>query len=122
MYHVLAIGSLAFAVTAGSSLITPATPKIAEELGVSRTAAILPLTLYVLGLALGPVIAAPISETYGRSVVFKVTAPVFMIFLVGAGFSKSLSSLLVCRLLAGTAGGPGPGRRSWLECRHVRSS
>ena len=65
-YQTIAIGSLAFAVTAGSSLITPATPEIAEHFGVSRVVAILPLTLYVLGLGFGPVIAAPISETYGR--------------------------------------------------------
>jgi len=60
----------------------------------------------VLGLAFGPVLAAPISETFGRNVVYKVTPPIFMLFTVGAGFSKSLGSLLVCRLLAGVAGAP----------------
>ena len=69
-YQTLAIGTLAFAVTAGSSLITPSVPEIAEHFQVSRTAAILSLTLYVLGLAFGPVLAAPISETYGRSIVY----------------------------------------------------
>ncbi len=105
-YNTIAIGSLACAVTCGSSLITPAVPEIAEHFEVSRTAAILSLTLYVLGLALGPVIAAPISETYGRSIVYKITAPLFLLFILGAGFSKSLGSLLVCRLLAGAAGAP----------------
>jgi hypothetical protein len=65
-YQTGAIGALAFAVTTGSSLITPSTPEIEEHFGVSRVAAILPLTLYVLGLGLGPVLGAPISETYGR--------------------------------------------------------
>lgn len=65
IYQTLAIGILAFAVTAGSSLITPATLEIAQTFEVSRTAAILSLTLYVLGLGLGPVLAAPISETFG---------------------------------------------------------
>ena len=76
-YQTLAIGSLAFAVTAGSSLITPSVPEIAEHFGVSRVVAILPLTLYVLGLGLGPCIAAPISETYGskfhRSPIMQMT-------------------------------------------------
>lgn len=40
------------------------------------------------------------------SIVYKVSAPGFMLFLVGAGFSKSLGSLLVCRLFAGLVGGP----------------
>lgn len=34
---------------------------------------ILPLTTYVLALGLGPVIAAPISETYGRHIVYGVS-------------------------------------------------
>lgn len=105
-YHTAAIGSLAFAVTIGSSMITPATPEIAVQFGVSRTASILSLTLYVLGLALGPVIAAPISETFGRTVVYRVTGLAYILFTIGAGFSKSFASLLVCRLLAGICSGP----------------
>ncbi|KAK6434903.1 hypothetical protein LTR95_008910 [Oleoguttula sp. CCFEE 5521] len=105
-YHTFSTAFLGFAVTCGSSLITPATPEIAREFGVSRTAAILTLSLYTLGLALGPILAAPVSETAGRLVVYKITAPCFMLLIVGAGFSKSFGSLLVCRLLAGTLGGP----------------
>jgi hypothetical protein len=73
---------------------------------VSRTVSILALSLFVLGLAVGPMIAAPISETYGRSVVYKVSAITYMLFILGAGFSNSLASLLVCRFFAGTLGGP----------------
>lgn len=40
------------------------------------------------------------------TIVYKITAPIFMLFLVGSGFSKSTGSLLVCRLLAGMVGGP----------------
>jgi MFS family permease len=87
-------------------MITPSTPEIAERFGVSRTVSILALSLFVLGLAVGPMIAAPISETYGRSVVYKVSALAYMLFILGAGFSDSLASLLVCRFFAGTIGGP----------------
>lgn len=48
VYHTFAIAMLAFAVTFGSSVITPATPEIEEVFAVSRTVAILPLTLYVV--------------------------------------------------------------------------
>lgn len=104
--HIFPIAFLSFAVTAGSSMITPSTSEIAEAFGVSRTVAILSLSLFVLGLGLGPTIAAPMSETFGRSLVYKVTGLVYMLFILGAGFSKNLGSLLVCRLLAGMAGGP----------------
>lgn len=105
-YHTAATACLGFSVTCGSSLITPATPEIAQRFDVSRTASILSLSLFVLGLAVGPMIAAPISETFGRSVVYKVSAVAYMLFIVGAGFSNSFGGLLVCRFLAGTIGGP----------------
>lgn len=105
-YHTAATACLGFSVTCGSSMITPATPEIAEYFNCSRTVSILALSLFVLGLAVGPMIAAPISETYGRSVVYKVSASTFMLFILGAGFSESLASLLVCRFLAGAIGGP----------------
>ncbi|KAK5133739.1 hypothetical protein LTR08_007389 [Meristemomyces frigidus] len=104
--HIFPIAFLAFAVTTGSSIITPATPEIAAHFQVSREASLLSLSLFVLGLGIGPTIAAPISETYGRGSVYKASAPIYMLFILGAGFSKSFGGLLVCRLLAGLAGGP----------------
>jgi MFS family permease len=85
---------------------TPAYFEIAKEFHVSNTAALLGVTLYVAGLGFGPVISAPISETYGRLIVYRVSLPVSMLFTLGAGFSKSFGSLLVCRFLAGMTGSP----------------
>lgn len=73
---------------------------------VDHTAALLPLSLFVLGLALGPLIAAPISETRGRAIVYKVSMPLYMLFILGAGMSESFGGLLVCRFLAAMAGAP----------------
>lgn len=124
-YHTLSIGTLSFAVTCGSSIITPATPEIEAHFDVSRTVAILPLTLYVLGLGFGPILAAPVSETFGRNVVYKITAPIFILFLAGSGLSKSFASLCVCRALAGIVGGPvlavGAGTSADLYPTHNRA-
>lgn len=62
MRHFWPTAFLAFAVTTGSSLIAPAFEALQEEFHVSRTASILPLTVFVVGLGLGPLIAAPLSE------------------------------------------------------------
>lgn len=105
-YHTAAAAILGFSTTCGSSLITPSTAEIAEYFNVSEVAAILTLSLFSLGLALGPVIAAPISEAFGRSIVYKVTAFGYLFFILGAGFSTNFGSLLVCRLFAGIVGGP----------------
>jgi MFS family permease len=73
---------------------------------VSRTLALIPLTVYVLGLAFGPILSAPISEMYGRQIVYLTSPPIFMLFTLGAGFSQSLASLIVCRFFAGFFGSP----------------
>jgi MFS family permease len=75
-----------------------------KEFHVSQTASLLGVTLYVLGLAFGPVISAPISETFGRLIIYRVSLLVSMFFTLGVGFSHSFGSLLVCRFLAGFTG------------------
>jgi multidrug resistance protein len=90
--------------TFGSSVYTPATSVISERFGVSTTAATLPLTLYVLGLAFGPVISAPISETFGRRIVYLTLFPVSLLFTLGAGLAQNYGTLMVCRFLAGSLG------------------
>lgn len=78
-----------------------------------------------MGLASGPIVAAPISETYGRSIVYKVSGFVYMLFLLGSGFSKTFGSLLVCRLFAGIAGSPvlavGAGTNADMYPLHLRA-
>ncbi|KAI7235949.1 hypothetical protein KC343_g11394, partial [Hortaea werneckii] len=123
--HIFPIAFLSFAVTAGSSLITPSTPEIAQQFSVSRTVSILSLSLFVFGLGIGPMIAAPISETLGRNMVYKISGLVYMLFILGAGFSETLASLLVCRFFAGVAGGPvlavGAGTNADVFPLHLRA-
>jgi MFS family permease len=76
------------------------------EFNVSRTAALVGITVYTMGLAFGPVFSAPMSEKYGRKIVYLLSSPVFILFTLGAGFSKSFASLIVCRFFAGLTGSP----------------
>ncbi|KAI4121791.1 MAG: hypothetical protein LQ347_006734 [Umbilicaria vellea] len=90
----------------GSSVYTPGYPEVARQFHVGTTAALLPLSLYVLGLAFGPILAAPISETFGRRVVYLSTLPIAALFTLGAACSQSFAALLVCRFFAGFLGSP----------------
>lgn len=87
-------------------MYTPGVTEVAEKFGVSSTVSLLGLSLYVLGLAFGPVIAAPISETRGRLAVYRVSIPLAAAFTLGAGFSNNMASLGVCRFFAGFFGSP----------------
>ncbi|KIX00893.1 uncharacterized protein Z518_09958 [Rhinocladiella mackenziei CBS 650.93] len=104
IYHTLIPALQCFTITFGSSVYTPSVHEISHHFGVSNTAAILPLTVYVLGLGCGPILSAPLSETYGRRSVYLIFFPPSLLFTLGAGFSHSFSSFVVCRLFAGLLG------------------
>ncbi|KAF2095630.1 MFS general substrate transporter [Rhizodiscina lignyota] len=106
VYSTAIPGLFAFVVTFGSSVYTPAIPEVMQQFHVSQEAAVLGLCLWTLGLACGPMIAAPISESYGRLIVYRVSLPLSMLFTLGAGFSKTFGTLLTMRLLAGITGSP----------------
>ena len=104
VYHSAVTAILSFAVTYGSSSYSPGIGKVAEELDVSQPVAVLGLSLYVLGLGLGPMMSGGLSETYGRKAVYVYLTPISLLFTLGAGLSKNITSLLVCRFLAGAIG------------------
>ncbi|KAK7517667.1 major facilitator superfamily domain-containing protein [Phyllosticta citriasiana] len=82
----------------GSSVCTPAVFEVREKFNVSTTAGLLGLSLYVFGLAFGPVMAAPISETAGRNFVYMTTFPIFMLFTMRR-------ALIFIRVTSGSAAG-----------------
>ena len=106
VYHTTLPAFFGLSVTFGSSVYTPGVPEVMERFDVSSTVAFLGLSLYVLGLGFGPILAAPISETKGRRVVYRVSLPLSALFTLGAGFSHSFASLVICRFFAGFFCGP----------------
>jgi DHA1 family multidrug resistance protein-like MFS transporter len=90
-----------------ASIYSPAHDAISAEFGVSTTVALLPLSFYNLGMAFGPVISSPLSETFGRKAVYLLTTPTFAFFTLGSGLSQSLAALITCRFFAGMFASPG---------------
>ncbi|KAK4506304.1 hypothetical protein PRZ48_000034 [Zasmidium cellare] len=107
LYHTTIPAAIGFLCPFGSSVYTPGHQEVMQEFGVSRELALLPFVLYLLGLAMGPIIAAPVSETFGRKLVYLSALPLFTAFTIGAGFSSGIASLTVCRLFAGLFSSPG---------------
>lgn len=103
----LIICSIGFTTTLGASIYAPGHAQVQDEFHVSTTVALLPLSAYSLGLAFGPMISSPLSETFGRKLVYLLTLPLFDIFMLGAGLSQNITSLIICRFLAGLFAAPG---------------
>ncbi|OAA57915.1 major facilitator superfamily transporter [Niveomyces insectorum RCEF 264] len=103
------VGAMAFAASINSSIMSPAHATLMREFNVGSTAAILPLTMYVLALGIGPVvIGGPLSETVGRYIIFALSTPCGVLFTIGAALcpTSSLGGLCVLRFLAGFALSP----------------
>ncbi|OLN83345.1 Polyamine transporter 4-like protein 2 [Colletotrichum chlorophyti] len=98
---------LAFEITFATSVTVPAINLITEEFSVSRTKSVLPLTLYTMGIAVGPLFIAPFSEVFGRKWIYVASCTCLLAFLGGSAAATTFSGLLACRFLAGTLGSAG---------------
>lgn len=112
VFSTVAVTCLAFVSTFAASIYSPGIAEVSSTYNVSEEVAILPLSLYNLGLAAGPMIGAPLSETAGRKIVILVTPPIFALFTLGAGLSTNIASLVVCRFFAGVFAAPAVGNAS----------
>ncbi|OHE92252.1 major facilitator superfamily transporter [Colletotrichum orchidophilum] len=99
--QVVMLSLAAFTASLGTSIISPARAQLVEEFGVTMTQAIVPLSMYVFALGLGPVVGAPLSETVGRHPVYLVSLPLGGLFTLGVGFCRSFAGICILRFLAG---------------------
>lgn len=86
-------------------MIAPAVPELMKDFNSTSTElAAFVVTVYVLGFATGPLILAPLSELYGRLIVYHITSFLFLVFSIACAVAPNLSSLIAFRYLAGCAG------------------
>lgn len=86
----------------GSSIAAPGVNQaIVEFHSTSSILSSLIVCVYNVGLAVGPLILAPLSEMYGRLLPYHVTNVLFTIFTIGCALSPNLPTLIVFRMLAG---------------------
>lgn len=70
----------------------------------STTFATFVVSIFVLGFAFGPLVLAPLSELYGRVIVYNITNALFLGFTILCAVARNPSMLLAFRFLSGFAG------------------
>jgi multidrug resistance protein len=86
-----------------SSMFAPGVPRLLVEFNSTNSVlGSFVVTVFVLGLAFGPLVWAPLAEIYGRLIVQHVGCAGCLIFTIACAVSKSLSVLIGMRLLQGT--------------------
>ncbi|KAK3314680.1 major facilitator superfamily domain-containing protein [Apodospora peruviana] len=88
--------------TMGSSLPSNAIPFITAEWGVtSKSQMVLPISVYLIGYVMGPILWAPLSEQYGRKKLTVGTFIMFSLSTLACALAPTWAAFLIFRLLCG---------------------
>jgi len=101
---VVIVSAASFCVTGASSIYTSVYAAMEAEFGNTRIISTLGLSLFVLGLALGPMLFGPLSEFYGRRPIYLVAWTVYLIWIIPQAVAPNIATVLACRFLDGFAG------------------
>ncbi|KAG5358473.1 Caffeine resistance protein 5 [Yarrowia sp. B02] len=100
--------TLTFSVYVGSSIYTPALPEIMEAFHISQTVGLIPLSVFVFGYGIGPIVFSPLSEhpAVGRMWIYVITLLIFVCLQIPTALSKNIGSLIILRFLGGVFSSP----------------
>ncbi|GAA87768.1 MFS transporter [Aspergillus luchuensis IFO 4308] len=91
-------------VALSSTLYTSGIPGLQEEFGISKLKALFGITTYLLGMAIGCVLFAPLSELVGRRPVYLVSLTIFLLLLLPTALAQNIETILVSRFFGGLFG------------------
>ncbi|KAK8029362.1 hypothetical protein PG991_006418 [Apiospora marii] len=104
--HIGIVSLLALVTNMAPTMCAPGIEQVVHEFDIaSPTVSTLAITLYVLGLGVGPMLSSPLSEVYGRLPVYHTANIVFLAFFVGNALSQNVAQFMVFRFISGFAGG-----------------
>lgn len=88
-----------------TALFAPGVPELMREFHNHNSAIeAFVVSIYNLGLALGPLVVAPVSEVFGRVKIYHVCNTIFFLSVVGCALSPNVQCLIAFRFLSGAFG------------------
>lgn len=87
-----------------SSMFAPGIQQIAKSFKTTQSAVIACQTGYVVMLGIGPLILAPLSETFGRKILYLVCFGAFTLLQIPAALSPNIATLVTIRTITGFFG------------------
>lgn len=102
---VFAISFSTLTVIAYSTAYTSMLRPMKEEFGITdETIPTLGVTTYLFGLAVGSLILAPVSETFGRRPVYVIALFCFFVLVIPCALATSMSQVIIIRFFVALAG------------------
>lgn len=89
-----------------TTMVAPGINSVVSDFNITSPAlSSLAVTIFLVGLALGPMFLSSMSEVYGRLPLYYTANIGFVAFIVGNALSLTLAHFMICRILSGCAGG-----------------
>ncbi|KAG9966927.1 MFS general substrate transporter, partial [Aureobasidium melanogenum] len=104
MINVGIIALMAILSPLASSMFSPGIQQIADDLNTTKDAVIGCTTGFVIMLGIGPLVLAPLSETFGRRNVYIYCYTAFTILQIPAALAPNIATLLAVRTISGFFG------------------
>ncbi|RYP88803.1 hypothetical protein DL770_004595 [Monosporascus sp. CRB-9-2] len=103
--HVIIVSLFTLTANLAATMFAPGAQELANEFQITdSTVEAMTVSLYVLGFALGPLILAPLSELYGRLIIYHFCSIFYFAFTLGCALSTNVAMFLVFRFICGCAG------------------
>ncbi|KAF7421327.1 hypothetical protein PC9H_011849 [Pleurotus ostreatus] len=101
---VVIISTSALCVACASSIAAFTEDAVAKEFHVPHEVAILSISLFVEGVGIGPLFVGPLSEVYGRNIIYQVSYTLFFAFSWPVAFAPNIAVYLIFRFFTGLCG------------------
>jgi MFS transporter, DHA1 family, multidrug resistance protein len=106
-FHVLILGGLSALGPLSTDMYLPSLPALSHDLSASMSQTQITLTAGILGLALGQVIAGPLSDALGRRRPLLIGLAAFALASLLCIVAPSIAALTLLRFVQGVAGAAG---------------
>ncbi|EXJ71436.1 uncharacterized protein A1O5_05244 [Cladophialophora psammophila CBS 110553] len=100
----LIVATEVLATAFASSAFSGTIRELIVDLGASTELITAGISFFVLGFAIGPLLWAPLSELYGRQIIYFISFGGFTAFCAGCAGANNIGTLLVLRFFAGAFG------------------
>lgn len=107
MVNVAVIAAMAIISPLASSMFTPGIGEIAKGLNTDEQSVVACTTGFVILLGIGPLLLAPLSETFGRRPLYLICLSIFTLLQIPSAISPNIETLVAMRTIAGFFGSIG---------------
>jgi MFS family permease len=92
--------------TFGTPIYVAAVPDVMTTFGISQSLAVFPISCHAFGLGFGALFSTAFSEVFGRRIVYRITAPLALIFTLISGSASDITTMSIARVLTGLFASP----------------